>query len=610
MSNSPPSPGPDLFFSGGECLTRFGVWIRRTDVDLEEAFGETFVRNSIATAIGRDGILRTWEIDTPRAEWLNEEDLDPTRNLMETSDMRAAPVWQTSGLLSVTKLDHLRERFQLVETVDGSTHLVTVSVPGVPDDNQVFTSGIFENKGTRDLCYITTIDKNANNFDTWFDLTGDGATLNSNHDSSSITKIGAGVYRCVVENPSGTGSGEYTVRLAIAEANGSLSYSGDGVSGLVVGSAQVEIGVATDPQEQPQDLDRKFPCLLLEKVVLNSWTRSEEFDDAVWTKQNANIVANDRAAPDGATTADFLREDSSNGNHRIQRNFGSISDNNFISWSLFARADTREWLALTTTRKDGAAVETWFDLKNGILGTSRNTAARIRRYGDDWYRCEVSEQVLSGGTAPVGTIQLALANEGLAYQGDNVSGFHIWGGQEEVNLRPTSSYIATDVNAQTRAGSVFEQPWKRKPVPMTVYAKFIERGTIDIGDGILVAIGNGISTFFQLKSQPGLYRTRHTALGANSIATASFAPVVGELVEVLGSIDEFGRAICTVQIPSRFSDPVTQVAGTDTGGLGEQWDDQRIFINSRAGQTLSGYGQYLAIKAHRGVRDLDFMRAL
>ena len=90
--------GPDLFFAGGECLDRFGVWVRRTDVDLEEASGETFERNSNADAIGRDGILRTWEPDGARAEWLNEIDLDPTRNLIvESEQMGNATFWQESA---------------------------------------------------------------------------------------------------------------------------------------------------------------------------------------------------------------------------------------------------------------------------------------------------------------------------------------------------------------------------------------------------------------------------------------------------------------------------------------------------------------------------------
>ena len=57
MSNSPASPGPDLLFAGGECLTRFGVWVRRTDVDLEEATREIAARASDATAIGRDDLV-------------------------------------------------------------------------------------------------------------------------------------------------------------------------------------------------------------------------------------------------------------------------------------------------------------------------------------------------------------------------------------------------------------------------------------------------------------------------------------------------------------------------------------------------------------------------
>ena len=603
--------GPDMFFAGGECLSRFGVWIRRTDMDLEAATREDFTRASEAEAIDRASILRTWGLDTARAEWLNEVDLAATRNLMESSNLLAAPGWTNSGLLSVTKLDDPRERFRLVEVVGGSIHGAIVDIAGVPDTLQVFASAVFENHGTRSLCYIQSTNKSAGVSETWFDLTGDGAVLNDFHISSSIQKIGPVSYRCVVEFAPGVGSGDTSIRYAIAVQNGSLSYTGDGVSGLIVGSTQVESVRQSTFQSKPRDLDRKFPSLLLEKSVQNGWTRSEEFDDAAWTKQNSSISPNDRPAPDGTSTADFLREDGSNSNHRIVRDFPGISDNNFISWSVFARQSSRQWIFLSTTRKDGTTAETWFDLRNGVMGGSGNhVAQQMVRYGDEWYRCQVSEQVLSGGTTPFGTIQLALSDGGQAYQGDGVQGLHIWGGQSEANLRPTSSYIPTAATLQTRAGSVFSQDWLRRPVPMTMYCKFTEAGTIDIQDGILVSIANGVGTFFQLKSQPGLYRTRHTANGLNSIATAQTAPAVGELVEVLGTLDEFGRVTCTVQIPVRESEPVTQVAGTDTEGLGDNWDDPFIYINSRKGQTLAGYGRFLAVKVHSGFRSLDFMRAL
>jgi len=64
---------------------------------------------------------------------------------------------------------------------------------------------------------------------------------------------------------------------------------------------------------------------LLEDDKTNSCLRSEELDDAAWTKDACTITANAVVAPDGATTMDTIVEDGTNAAHGVSQ---SISYSN------------------------------------------------------------------------------------------------------------------------------------------------------------------------------------------------------------------------------------------------------------------------------------------
>src|SRR5205809_293023 len=71
------------------------------------------------------------------------------------------------------------------------------------------------------------------------------------------------------------------------------------------------------------DLDgdgvRETPGILLEGSRTNAFTKSQKFDDAVWTKFGATISADATTAPDGTLTADKIVESALNENHGVLR---------------------------------------------------------------------------------------------------------------------------------------------------------------------------------------------------------------------------------------------------------------------------------------------------
>jgi hypothetical protein len=194
--------------------------------------------------------------------------------------------------------------------------------------------------------------------------------------------------------------------------------------------------------------------LLVEEARTNLVLRSEELDNASWTRTGATVSTNTVVAPDGTTTADTLIETASTGNHNtLQSITAAIST--VYTFSVFAKAasGTRSVRLLVPTIVFGAAGSCVFNLQTGTAGslTGAITAANITAFPDGWYRCAI---VTSASTAGVtGNFTIGLIATGASYTGDGTSGVYLWGAQLEVGAFATS-YIPTTSATVTRAADV------------------------------------------------------------------------------------------------------------------------------------------------------------
>ena len=192
-------------------------------------------------------------------------------------------------------------------------------------------------------------------------------------------------------------------------------------------------------------LRRTDKGLLVEEARTNYVLRSQEFDNAFWTKGDVTITANAVASPDGTTTAETMV---STGGAYV-RIYGSTLTHPLgdFTYSIYAKAGTCSWLFLYS--EVGTAS---FNLAAGTIGTVQTGAASIEALGSGWYRCSVRN--LAFAAANVITPQVFLA------PGDTPSGtptttpagqtLHVWGAQVEAGTYPTS-YIPTTTAAVTRA---------------------------------------------------------------------------------------------------------------------------------------------------------------
>lgn len=206
--------------------------------------------------------------------------------------------------------------------------------------------------------------------------------------------------------------------------------------------------VGTDTPQFEYNPETGERYLLLEPARTNLLTRSEEFDNAAWTKVNATVNANAAIAPDGTTTAAKLVEGAVDGVHVAFQLGGSPLDGEYTT-GVYAKAAERSFMMLSLVGSQ--SISAIFDLSLGVVThiSTGVVSAEIKKAGNGFWHCSLVDVVTSGPVyCYIGTRQGPTST--ATYTGDGTSGIYIWGAQLEQGSYPTS-YIKTVASAVTRA---------------------------------------------------------------------------------------------------------------------------------------------------------------
>ena len=165
---------------------------------------------------------------------------------------------------------------------------------------------------------------------------------------------------------------------------------------------------------------------------------SEDFSNAYWAKTNATISSNSTTAPNGTLTADTIMDNANNNFHYIATG-NSLGNNGNNTWSIYAKANTLNYLYLYFYNGSEPAGKTaWFNLSNGTVGTVQSgITASIESVGNGWYRCSITRNF---------NFTVALSNCGVGVSnGDNVASYigsnqslFIWGAQVDAGSTATT----------------------------------------------------------------------------------------------------------------------------------------------------------------------------
>lgn len=267
----------------------------------------------------------------------------------------------------------------------------------------------------------------------WFNLaTGQVGTKQSAIESSSITSVGNGWYRCSITSTYG---GNTTYRTySVANADNSFSFLGDGTSGVYLWGAQNEFGSTATTYNSTTVKNLLGYSELFDNaawtksnsfVQTNLLTYSEAFDNAAWVNVGTTESANSVTAPNGYQTADTLIDNATTGRHSIYEAYSTSALT--YTFSIYAKAGTLNYVKVGIAATGTAGV--YFNLATGTKGTEdAGFTGAIESVGNGWYRCSITTLL----TVAANYAQVMLSTNGSdagSYTGFGTGTVYLWGAQ-------------------------------------------------------------------------------------------------------------------------------------------------------------------------------------
>jgi hypothetical protein len=176
----------------------------------------------------------------------------------------------------------------------------------------------------------------------------------------------------------------------------------------------------------------------------NGLLRSDQFDNAAWTKTNATITANDAVAPDGTSTADALVEDATSGGHQVSQSMTVTSAAQDLCCSFRVKAGTRSWAAIGISDFTAHGKTVYVNLSTGALGSTvtdgsnvTNSRAFVVDEGNGWYRLHLVVRKSGSQTTMYALCAAATGDGGASYSGTPAAkALNLWRGAMAVSSVP------------------------------------------------------------------------------------------------------------------------------------------------------------------------------
>jgi hypothetical protein len=229
--------------------------------------------------------------------------------------------------------------------------------------------------------------------------------------TASIAAAENGWY-CCTATISSTNVGVNACVIGAAPADNVSQYTGDGISGISIWGAQLELGSTATAYNNTS--------------VRNLLGFSEAFDNAAWVKTRASIVTGAQANPvNGLFNAQKLMEDTTASNTHFCRQTFAVPANP-ITFSVYVKVSGRTNVRLVNASYGNAA---YFTLTgSGSVGTTDSATGSISLIGDGWYRCSMTFTQSVAASVSF-DVRLASGSTGGSdtYTGDGNSGVYIYG---------------------------------------------------------------------------------------------------------------------------------------------------------------------------------------
>jgi hypothetical protein len=372
----------------------------------------------------------------------------------------------------------------LTEAASGSDSLriqpVSGAVANISTSGRTYTISCFLKAGTQTYGFVSYRTSSGNSAGAVFNLST-GAVHSSNAYgtvalvSSGISSVGNGWYRCHVVVTSGasvtnaipfigtsdgaaidgggypvytlSGKTIYAWGAQFEQRSAITAYTPTTTAPITNYIPALQTAAVNTPRFEHNPITGESLGLEIEEQRTNLLLRSEEFDNASWSKFQVTVNANSVISPDGLLSADSIIESTANSVHQLSQTLSITSGVTYVL-SCYVKPAGR-----TVFRMDGNDAAfgggnyCTFDLGTITVTNSGNSIGTITAVGNGWYRCTAS---LTAIATTSGSVAIVLMSGSLtSYTGDGYSGIYIWGAQLEAGAFPTS-YIPTVASQVTR----------------------------------------------------------------------------------------------------------------------------------------------------------------
>ena len=202
---------------------------------------------------------------------------------------------------------------------------------------------------------------------------------------------------------------------------------------------------------------------LLEPQSTNTATYSNDFTQGDIfnasgnpTLSNTVLTANQGTAPDGTNTAFLLKDNNNGGTGQTGLSYFNtfVDANDFNTFSVFVKKSlSNNFIYLSSGGYDTAANgQSYFNIQDGTLSTtSSNHTASIEDYGNGWYRCSITNKVITDLQGSF-NVFIATSDNTSTITRDGTNGVLLFGLQAEADTLTNfaTSYIPTNGSTVTR----------------------------------------------------------------------------------------------------------------------------------------------------------------
>jgi hypothetical protein len=343
---------------------------------------------------------------------------------------------------------------------------------------------------------------------------------------------------------------------------------------------------------------------------VNLLTKTEQFDDAVWTKTGMTVTANATTAPDETTTAELVVPTAvSSAHHVVNAGFSSAAIvGQSYTMTFYAKAAGYSWVGIL---KPGQTI-TSFNVTNGTVGnvSTGHTNATIQAIGNGWYRCSVTETSWLSGNG--GRIYCMNNDNAGIFTGDGTSGAYIWGADfrvtNEVNsLIPQYQRVNTSTDYDTTGFPLYLRFDGTDDSLATGSINFTSTSQVslfagarklsDATTGVVAEFGDGSTQTtgrFALYAPSGNatnYAIRSSGSGDNQRTYSYTAPITNVIAGSITTIAADSAAAVSARFNGAAVVGTSSVSNASTGN----YSNYPLYIGRRGGSSLPYNGRLYSL---------------